>query len=207
MNKGNREREKGFTLVELLVVIAIIGVLAAVIAPNAFRAVEKSKVSRTLSDLKAFKTAALAFYADVGFFPADPMGGSPNWYSDPGLGSDPTTNYSTASITALGFSSLSQYNTAVTNNWRGPYVEAPITKKTAWGGRYDYECWGPGVSRSPSTIPNGIYITIHEVPRKSADLLVELSTFEVVGGQHYDDDVSSDPDLRKVTLKICDWPN
>ncbi|WP_333870599.1 type II secretion system protein [Desulforamulus putei] len=36
---------RGFTLVELLVVIAIIGILAAVIAPNAFKAVEKGKVA------------------------------------------------------------------------------------------------------------------------------------------------------------------
>ncbi len=30
-----RNLEKGFTLIELLVVIAIIGILAAIIAPNA----------------------------------------------------------------------------------------------------------------------------------------------------------------------------
>ena len=40
-----RRNNRGFTLVELLVVIAIIGILAAVIATNAFRAVEKGKVA------------------------------------------------------------------------------------------------------------------------------------------------------------------
>ncbi|MEW9096326.1 MAG: prepilin-type N-terminal cleavage/methylation domain-containing protein [Clostridiaceae bacterium] len=43
--------KKAFTLVELLVVIAIIAILAAIVAPKAFTAIEKSKVSRTLSDM------------------------------------------------------------------------------------------------------------------------------------------------------------
>ncbi|MGQ9755989.1 MAG: type II secretion system protein, partial [Desulfotomaculales bacterium] len=42
--KRARDR-RGFTLVELLVVIAIIGILAAIISPNAFKAIEKGKVA------------------------------------------------------------------------------------------------------------------------------------------------------------------
>lgn len=66
--KNNR---RGFTLVELLVVIAIIGILAAVVAPNAFKAIEKSKVSAVESDYRAIKTAALTYYSDVGSWPSD----------------------------------------------------------------------------------------------------------------------------------------
>lgn len=196
-------QEKGFTLVELLVVIAIIGVLAAIIAPHAFKAVEKAKVSRTIHDMKALKTAALAFYADLGFFPADPAN---PWHQDPGLGAKPsntTGKYNATSITAMGMTTTEYVNRVTSAEWQGPYLDFPLTKKTAWGGRYDYECWAPGVGRSPSTIPDGIYVTIHDVPTESADQLVRLSTFEVVGGQHYPDDQSS---LRKVTLKILDWP-
>ncbi|MDW8802734.1 type II secretion system protein GspG [Clostridium sp. A1-XYC3] len=63
--------KKGFTLVELLVVIAIIAILAAVVAPNAFKAIEKSKVSAAESDFKAVKTAALSYYSDTGKWPGD----------------------------------------------------------------------------------------------------------------------------------------
>ena len=206
MNKNN----KGFTLVELLVVIAIIGILAAVVAPNAFRAIEKSKVARTINDMKAFKTAALAFYADVGFFPADPTGGSPDWYRDPGLGASPVGDYSPQSIAALGFASQSVYLDRVNSRWQGPYLDFPTTKRTAWGGRYDYECWGPGVGRA-NGVPDGIYITIHEITRENAELLVELSPFEVARGTGSSsggiqtDDVASG--MYKVTLKISDWLN
>ena len=68
---GARTPQAAFTLIELLVVIAIIGILAAVIAPNAFRAVEKAKVSHLAQNLGALRTAVLAYYADVGFWPPD----------------------------------------------------------------------------------------------------------------------------------------
>ena len=59
-------KERGFTLIELLVVIAIIGILSAIIAPNAFKAIDKARMSKTISDIKAIKTASLLYYADVG---------------------------------------------------------------------------------------------------------------------------------------------
>jgi len=60
---------KAFTLIELIVVIAIIAILAAIIAPNAFRAIEKSKIARAAADLKNIKTAALTFRVDTGRWP------------------------------------------------------------------------------------------------------------------------------------------
>ena len=50
----------GFTLIELIVVIAIIAILAAIIAPNAFRAIEKAKITKTMADLDSFKKAIFA---------------------------------------------------------------------------------------------------------------------------------------------------
>lgn len=66
MKKRSR---KGFTLVELLVVIAIIGILVAIITPNAFNAIERAKIARCEADLHAIKSGSLAYYIDVGDWP------------------------------------------------------------------------------------------------------------------------------------------
>lgn len=59
-------------------VIAIIAILAAVVTPNAFRAIEKAKVAKVESDLKTFKTAAMAYYSDCGQWPVDGV----TWLTD-----------------------------------------------------------------------------------------------------------------------------
>jgi len=65
-------KKKGFTLIELIVVIAIIGLLAAVIAPNVFRAIEKGKAASTEADYRSIKTGALAYFADCALFLSNP---------------------------------------------------------------------------------------------------------------------------------------
>jgi general secretion pathway protein G len=56
---------KGFTLIELIVVIAIISVLAAVVAPTAFRSIEKARTAGVISDYKSVKTASYDFFSDT----------------------------------------------------------------------------------------------------------------------------------------------
>jgi general secretion pathway protein G len=63
--------KKGFTLIELIVVIAIIAVMGAVIAPNAFKSIEKAKIAATVQDLNSIKTAAAAFFTDMSMWPPD----------------------------------------------------------------------------------------------------------------------------------------
>ncbi len=64
-------RKKGFTLVELLVVIAIIGILVAIITPNAFKALERAKIARCEADLHAIKSGCLSYYTDTGLWPSN----------------------------------------------------------------------------------------------------------------------------------------
>jgi len=61
--------KKSFTLIELIVVIAIIAILAAIIAPNAFKAIEKAKISQVIGTFKVVKSALGVYYTDTGQWP------------------------------------------------------------------------------------------------------------------------------------------
>jgi len=65
----SRVNSHGFTLIEMVVVIAIIGILSAVLLPNAFKQIEKSRVARTAEDMKSIKTGTLMYYSDTSKWP------------------------------------------------------------------------------------------------------------------------------------------
>ena len=73
MNKMNqkptrREKNAGFTLIELLVVVLIIGILAAIALPEYTKAVEKSRVSDAVTQLRNLLTAQKAYkLANAGY--------------------------------------------------------------------------------------------------------------------------------------------
>lgn len=62
-------REKGFTLIELLIVVAIIGIIAAIAVPNLLTAIQRSKRSRTVADIRAIGTALGSYQVDNNQFP------------------------------------------------------------------------------------------------------------------------------------------
>jgi len=97
---------ESFTLIELIVVIAIIAILAAIIAPNAFKAIEKAKISKTIGDFKTIKTATMTFYADVGAWPVTDIS---------------ATDQDTNNITVEGENFISGQNQPA--GWDGPYLE------------------------------------------------------------------------------------
>lgn len=61
----NYQARIGFTLIELLIVVAIIAILALIAVPNFLEAQTRSKVSRTVSDMRSLAVGLEAYYADT----------------------------------------------------------------------------------------------------------------------------------------------
>lgn len=66
---GFQMNRKGFTLIEMLIVVAIIGILAALLIPNAMSAVQKAKQKGTIKDINSVAAALTDYLTDKGNVP------------------------------------------------------------------------------------------------------------------------------------------
>jgi general secretion pathway protein G len=137
--------KNSFTLIELIVVIAIIAVLAAIIAPNAFRAIEKAKISSLESDVKTFKSVLYAYYVDTGAWPKG-IATDPACMGCFIYGSEPSAPYL-------------MENTENVFGWDGPYIEK--MKLSPWGTWYTFANEQTAGGNSHGCNPPGIDITLH----------------------------------------------
>ncbi|MCF7908553.1 MAG: prepilin-type N-terminal cleavage/methylation domain-containing protein [Candidatus Omnitrophica bacterium] len=116
--------KKSFTLIELIVVIAIIAILAAIIAPNAFKAIDKAKVSASLAYAKNIKTAILSLYSDTGHFSGWVAGMTAGQYNYVKLDDDYNPSWQPSNLLS---------DESGWTGWDGPYMEQ-LTGRHRWGG-------------------------------------------------------------------------
>jgi general secretion pathway protein G len=69
-----RSRQSGFTLIEIMVVVVILAVLGALVVPKILENVDKARVSRAQSDIRAIETALDLYRLDNFKYPTTEQG-------------------------------------------------------------------------------------------------------------------------------------
>ena len=157
-------KNKGFTLIELIVVIAIIAILAAIIAPNAFKAIEKAKISATIEDFRSIKTGAMSYYSDTGAWVAN----------------------CTASPCNAGFIA-----TDGAAGWDGPYLEK-WPPQAKWAGNYTWVNFAGTIFGAVSVSER--YTVVSNVPQLAAqriDIALDGAVGPATGAVRYSNATTS----------------
>ncbi len=69
-----RNRSRGFTLIEIMVVVVILAVLGALVVPRILQNVDKARVVRARSDIRAIETALDLYRLDNYKYPTTEQG-------------------------------------------------------------------------------------------------------------------------------------
>lgn len=125
-------KRHGFTLMELLIVIIVIAVLAAIALPKFINSGLRSKEASLKSDLKIYRNAIQLFSNDTGALPAT------------------LADLSATAAPASGLDSAGAAKSIVATDWKGPYVDQPITDPVS-GNAFTYATASPNVGKVTSS--------------------------------------------------------
>ena len=67
-NKQNKRTLAGFTLIEMVGVLAVIAILAALLVPKIFAAIDDSRYNSTVASINSVKAATMSYFSKVGTF-------------------------------------------------------------------------------------------------------------------------------------------
>ena len=88
IERFNKRKQAGFTLIEMMVVVAVIGLLIAMVGPRVFNQVEKAERTRVAQDIRVIENALKFYRLDNFRYPTQAQGlealvsqpaGSDNW--------------------------------------------------------------------------------------------------------------------------------
>lgn len=75
MRLNHRKKPTGFTLIEMVGVLAVIAILAAILVPKIFSAIEESRYNNAIASINGVKAATMNYFAKQGgFVPSDTFG-------------------------------------------------------------------------------------------------------------------------------------
>lgn len=152
LNQPNRRKLSGFTLIEMIGVLAVIAILAAVLIPKVFEAINNARVNNAAMGCNAAKTAVIDHYAKFGGLLLD------------GRTTTPATPFALGDAAALNFDAvllgeqfmdkpfstkIGDANTGAATKTRVTLLAVPATVGAADGG---FALAGSGSDTPPSDI-------------------------------------------------------